>query len=71
MTEAEVRQEELDRLVELVALSMCSSSLKKRVEKLLKEHRGRIRTPQEIRQMLSRKIKGSMAEEIIRMRQAE
>lgn len=72
MTEVEVAQEELDRLVEMVEASMTGgTSMRKKVSKMLQEHKGRIKTPQEIKRIWSKKIKGSMAEEIIRMREAE
>lgn len=69
---AEAYQEELDRLVEMAGAGMYgSSSMKKRISRLLQEHKGRIKTPSEIKQVWSKKIKGSMAEEVIRMREAE
>ena len=70
MTESEAYQEELKQLVEMAGTAMYGSrDFKKRIIKLL-GYKGKVKTPYEIRKEWSG-IKGSMAEEVIKMRQAE
>lgn len=71
MIGAETFQEELRQLVEVAGGGMYgSTALKKRVSKLLQEYKGKIKSTYEIRQEWS-KIRGSLAEEVVRMRAAE
>jgi len=71
MAEAETYQEEIRQLVELAGTGMYgSASLKSRITKLLSEYKGKVKTPYQVREELA-KIKGSMAEEVVRMRAAE
>jgi hypothetical protein len=70
MAEAEAYQEELRQLVELAGTAMYGNTdLRKRIIKLL-GYKGKVKTPYGIRKEWS-SIKGSMAEEVIKMRQAE
>jgi endonuclease V-like protein UPF0215 family len=70
MEMAEAYREELDRLVELAGIAIYGNmDLRKRIIKLL-GYKGKVKTPYEIRKEWS-SIKGSMAEEVIKMRQAE
>ena len=71
MAEAEAYQEELRELVEVAVTGMYgSAALKRRIDRLLREYKGKVKTAYEVRKEWS-KIKGSMAEEVIRMRTAE
>jgi len=71
MAEAETYQEELKQLVEVAGRGMYGSvALKKRISKLLQEYKGKVKSAYEVRREWS-KIKGSLAEEVVRMRKAE
>ena len=70
MSEAETYQEEARRLVATASTAMYGGTdLRKSIIKLL-GHKGKVKTPYQIRKEWS-SIKGSMAEEVVRMRTAE
>ena len=71
MAEAETYQEELKQLVEVAGRGMYGSAvLKKRISKLLQEYKGKVKSAYEVRQEWS-KIKGNLAEEVVKMRATE
>lgn len=71
MAEAETYQEELRQLVEVAGRGMYgSAALKKRIGELLQEYRGEVKSAYQVREEWS-KIKGSLAEEVVRMRAVE
>lgn len=73
MVEVAYSQKELEEMVELArALMYGNPSMRRKLTKLLGEYlqAGRIKSAEEVRRDLS-KIKGSLSEEIIKMRYAE
>lgn len=65
--ELEYQEKELDYLIQVALATVYGANMKKRIERLLADYKGKIKSAEEIRQEL-KEIKGSLADEVIKMR---
>jgi len=65
--ELEYQEKELDYLIQVAVATVYGANMKKRIERLLADYKGKIKSAEEIRQEL-KEIKGSLADEVIKMR---
>jgi len=63
----EYQEKELDYLIQVALATVYGANMKKRIERLLANYKGKIKSAEEIRQEL-KGIKGNLADEVIKMR---
>jgi len=63
----EYQEKDLDYLIQVAVATVYGVNIKKRIDRLLADYKGKIKSAEEIRQEL-KGIKGSLADEIIKTR---